>query len=134
MPLVQNDQVMNAIAKLEEFLLEHYPDVVLIPSKSNKRGCDPSESKRPLWCHSGVTTKNLWAKWQREGRNNCAAGLLLVLRGTPGKQLIVVDVDDAALADALERLFPAMKATAIQATKKGRHLTHTSLSSMLAGG
>ena len=39
------------VAELERFLRERYPDVVLIPTQSNKPGSDPSKSKQPLWCH-----------------------------------------------------------------------------------
>ena len=109
------------VAELERFLRERYPDVVLIPTQSNKPGSDPSKSKQPLWCHRNVTTERLWQMWEKSGRSCCAAGLLMVLRGTPGKQLVVIDVDDKALADALVRRFPSMAATAIQGTRKGQH-------------
>ena len=109
------------LARMERFLKETNPDCVLMPTRNNGKDFDPSDAsangKNPLRAHKGVTTESLWNLWERELKNNCTKGLLILLRSG----LIVIDVDDFKMADELELLFPGIKETSVQLTSKGRH-------------
>lgn len=105
------------VARTEAFLREHYPQCVLIPTKSNDPAAPASASKQPRWPHAKVATDALWKEWERCGRANCAKGAVIILRAG----LIVLDFDDVDLADVFVAGCPAMATTAIQETAKGRH-------------
>lgn len=105
------------VARTEAFLREHYPECVLIPTKSNDPTAPADKSKQPLWCHAGVATDVLWKDWERRGRAKCAKGAVIILRAG----LIVLDFDDVDMADVFVAGCPAMATTAIQETANGRH-------------
>lgn len=111
-----NKTLATHIQKLEAYLKVNYPECVLIPNRSNVNESDVN-GKSPLWAHKNMSHESLWDKWAKEGRSNCAKGFVMVLR----KGLIVIDIDDALMAMSFEAQFPAMKATSIQTTSKGKH-------------
>lgn len=113
MPPVTTQQYLLA---LETFLKSHYPECILIPTANNYRNNEPT-AKNPAYSHKDATTEYLWSKWDTEGKARCAKGLVIVMR----KDMIVLDIDDVNLAQQLEEQFPAIKSTAIQQTKNGRH-------------
>ena len=123
MRLTPEMMVMVFVSDMSSFMRENYPDVLLIPTKSNKKGADPSESKQPWWVHSGIPTREMHEKWDAEGPSCCMKGLVLILRAPQGsgKQLIVIDVDSPELVVFMLESFPALNSAPQQLTTKGRH-------------
>lgn len=104
------------LKKMERFLIQNYPDCILMPTLNNLCESHP-KGKNPAFPHKGIPTEELWAKWRKEGRNGCDKGLVIILR----EGMIVIDVDDMNVADDLEQRFPDFKETAIQKTSSGKH-------------
>lgn len=74
-------------------------------------------SKTPYRAHKNVPSAELWKDWESKGKYSCDKGLLLIMR----HGLIVIDIDDEALALEMEAQFPLIATTSIQKTSKGRH-------------
>ncbi len=103
------------INKLTSYLITHYPDCILIPTRQN---FEPNVAdKRPAFTHKGKPRNDLWVEWDTVGSKNFDRGLMMILR----KGLIVVDVDSMEDIEMIENKFPMFLDTAIQKTSKGKH-------------
>lgn len=100
-------QYMNELNKLERFLKTHFPKCPLMPS---------SKEKCPSYKHAGVPANTLWETWQIK-KHDIEHGVLMIMQD----DMLVIDIDDEELALKYEQLYPFLKNTAIQKTKKGRH-------------
>lgn len=90
---------------LQEFLQREYPDCCLMPSRE--------DGKTPLYKHKTKPyTPDMFKHYE------CVHGAIILL----GESLIVVDVDNKKLCEALEARFPdSFPHTVICEGKKGRH-------------
>lgn len=116
------DKVIEAqikILPLENFLRINFPECVLMPTRGNlQSNIAPELSKQPGYGHKMFSTQELWDKWvDHREKGLFTKGVLMVLQ----KDMIVIDIDDHALAFEMENDFPEFKQTSIQETQKGRH-------------
>ncbi|PNH10549.1 hypothetical protein TSOC_002706 [Tetrabaena socialis] len=106
------------LEKVSSFLRAHFPNCILIPTKSNNKTTEgASNSKNPLVVHKGVSIDKLWKNWDEKHKGNCSKGLLIVMRS----HMLVLDVDDEDVAHRLVENFPSLKTTATQKTSSGYH-------------
>ena len=100
-----NNNLKKYLGDITRYLKKNLPNCILMPSIQN--------GKMPIGKHKSVESSVLWAQW--EATTNLKDGLVIIMRDG----LIVIDIDDMDYAKEFEKMFPIIRTTSIQQTKKG---------------
>lgn len=105
--LASPDSSIEYLTALHTYLQQHHPGMLIMPTREG--------GKAPLLKHkNGMYTAEIF---ERKGKFKCDHGAMLIL----AHDIIVVDVDDVALARSYCNMFPEFNQTVTTMTRHGFH-------------